>query len=76
MKPLCSKRKRRLRLRGQNNAAQRCLTDNHHIICRTSQCPERWPSNFPSAIYQLKHRKLCPAANGQDMVWQGDICSH
>ncbi|ORE15940.1 hypothetical protein BCV71DRAFT_237091 [Rhizopus microsporus] len=70
---LCSKRKRRLRLKGQKNAAMYCLDDDRYVICRTSQCSERMPGNFPPAIYQLKQCKLCPAGNGQDIAWQRDI---
>ncbi|ORE03625.1 hypothetical protein BCV72DRAFT_337870 [Rhizopus microsporus var. microsporus] len=70
---VCNHRKRRLRLKGQKNAAQHCLDNGNHVICRTSECPERKPSSFPPAIYQLKYCKLCPVANGQDIVWQRDI---
>ncbi|CEG62848.1 hypothetical protein RMATCC62417_00108 [Rhizopus microsporus] len=65
---VCNHRKRRLRLGVEKNAAQHCLDDDCYVICRTSQCPERMPGNFPPAIYQLKQCKLCPAGNGQDIV--------
>ncbi|CEG74427.1 hypothetical protein RMATCC62417_09651 [Rhizopus microsporus] len=40
---------------------------------KTRQQGERNATLLCLVIYQLKHCKLCPAANDRDIVWQRDI---
>ncbi|CEG64745.1 hypothetical protein RMATCC62417_01666 [Rhizopus microsporus] len=68
------KRRKKVRLRGENNASLRCLDDDKRIVCRTSESPQREPSSKLSSGHdQLKHCQLCPAANDRDIVWQRDV---